>query len=150
MSSAPDLMYAAETMASLGLISKDKADKVEHCVDDAVDLLSTLTGLINEYPELRQAVIEAKKKDVDYMLTNEHRFEYLGKDSSMLSDQILPNIPVFMLEEIEEELINPIVVVSDTLGIKNEVVGYKTRDGIYYKDISAVCYLNHRFDKKAV
>ena len=63
MSSAPDLRDSVSLMASLGIISKFDSEHVEHCVDDAVGALDTLTCFIQNNPEVASLIIQINEQN---------------------------------------------------------------------------------------
>ena len=144
MSSAPDLTNSASIMASLGVISQKQADETEHCVDDAVDLLSTLTAVINNNPTLALAVKSAVKEEAYKDLNNESQYEYLGKDKVMLTSIALPNCDDLVMEEQDGAIFKEIVISSEKLEINKALLAYKTENNIYYLIKNNVSELNYR------
>lgn len=146
MSSAPDLTNSASIMVSLGVISQKQADETEHCVDDAVDLLSTLTAVINNNPTLALAFKSAVKEDAYKDLNNEYQYEYIGKDKTMLSSHILPNCDDLVIEEQEGAIFKEVVVSSKKLEINKIPFAYKTGSDIYYIIKDSTDNLNYSND----
>lgn len=56
MSTARDLEDSVDVLADLGLINRDEVDTVEHCVDDAVNALSNLTGFLKENKDIADLI----------------------------------------------------------------------------------------------
>jgi hypothetical protein len=56
MSTTRDLEDSVGVLADLGLINRDELDTVEHCVDDAVNALSNLTGFLKENKDIADLI----------------------------------------------------------------------------------------------
>jgi len=86
MSSTPDLMRAVELMGSLGIMPAYDVENTEHCVDDAVHALSTLTDFITSEPEVLRLIKNKAEEKVINRIATSKDYEFIGKSNSFLFD----------------------------------------------------------------
>lgn len=146
MSTNSYLEDAASLMVELGVITKDNADNINHCVDDACFLLSDITSFIQSNPKVLEAMREAgneKKlshenimKDQEFMIDQYFGYPDLlsfGKDNSTeYSTQKVSN---------GYELI---FVESSELGLEKTQIGVLSNDS-YFANELLINELNKRF-----
>tara|TARA_Y100000588_G_scaffold240585_2_gene254452 strand:+ start:53895 stop:54359 length:465 start_codon:yes stop_codon:yes gene_type:complete len=125
MSSAPQLTQSVEYMAQLGVVTQNYADKIEHCVDDAVDALSELTSLIQDNPEVEAAIRHALLSQKERDILDDLKYEFIGSQN-VFGSYVLPDVEDKQFDIVKvagSDLISDVFLTSESKGISNLLIG---------------------------
>lgn len=142
MSSTPDLMRAVELMGSLGIMPAYDVENTEHCVDDAVHALSTLTDFITSEPEVLQLIKNKAEEKIYSEVMNSKQYEFIGS-SGVFCAYVLPNSSDSIYDkEKEKNGTTSVYVSSKNLNIEKTKIGVILDTGAQFTIIADVERLN--------
>lgn len=125
MSTVPNLTQSVNVLVALGLLSHTEASEVEHCVDDAVYTLETLTSEIEKHPEVFNLLKESIQLDKMNNILNNYS---LFQDRFDLLPNLIPDYrdaALHYAKEPEEDNKNvrKVYVSSEELGFSYKFIG---------------------------
>lgn len=125
MSTVPNLTQSVNVLVALGLLSHTEAAEVEHCVDDAVYTLESLTNEIEKHPEVFNLLKESIQLDKMNNILNNYT---LFQDRFDLLPNLIPDYrdaTIHFEKEPEEDNKNvrKVYVSSEELGFSSKFIG---------------------------